>query len=116
MDIIEKKHDMKLWTTFNSKNEYPKSNPDGTIDWKIKWPMEHNGNYIDVNGRILYFIEKYNKIKHDYDLNCYYINIKEKKVQITTINRDLLRKTLKDYYDEKSVKEYMSFFDDYIYN
>lgn len=49
--------------------------------------MEHNGNYIDVNGKILYFIEKYNNKKNNYDINCYYIDLNEKKVKIVTINR-----------------------------
>jgi hypothetical protein len=102
---------MKLWKVWNFNNEYPKSNIDGTIDWKIKWPLEHNGNYISINGRILYFIEKYNKNKDNYDLNCYYIDIKEKKVKTIIINRDLLRKTLKDYYDDESVNEYFTFLD-----
>lgn len=39
MEIKEKKHDMNLWKNWNIKNEYPKSNPDGSIDWKIKWPL-----------------------------------------------------------------------------
>lgn len=106
----EKKHDMKIWKFFNIKNEYPISNSDGSIDWKIKWPIKSNGSYINVNGRILYFIEKYNSKKDDYDINCYYIDIIEKKVKTITINRNILRKTLEDHYDEESVNEYFTFF------
>jgi hypothetical protein len=110
IEKINKKHDMKLWKYFNIKNEMPKSNNDGTIDWKIKWPLENNGNYVFVNGKILYFIERYNRIKDDYDINCYYIDINEKKVKSIIINRNLLKKTLEDHYDKESVNEYFTYF------
>ena len=109
MDNSIKKHNMKLWDIWNFKNEHPKPNLDGSIDWKIKWPLRHNGNYISINGKILYFIEKYNKKKDNYDIICYYIDINEKNIKTVIINRSILKRTLEDYYDQESVDEYFTF-------
>lgn len=60
-------------------------------------------------GKILYFIEKYNKKKDNYDINCYYIDINEKNIKTVIINRSILKRTLEDYYDQESVDEYFTF-------